>query len=442
VRRKGDKPIGALRLAHTSAFRLFEKLKDMILNGHYQIGNVLPKVDYFVLSEHVSPTTVCETLRLLSGENLIHRRGKKWLVGPQRRDEGAGGERISTREGGLNVLLLLSTYDGWREATRVWHIHRFINELRLQLAPYGVAMRMAFTTPGTSRFFPSGHDAVAAHVKSMGNSYAATVAIISHFITPDYRDWISQLCLLKKPVILFDPGDIDAGLTRDTVGGMKNFYRLYHDETQMVSVAMEKLARHGHSRIGIGYIDREFQEWTVQRLSRLKDCIAKSFPDITLHTVEHTEDAWKESSWVSPDDFTAKYAGGQGQHGAYSIGAKKAEAIRKSIPSFMSLIDANVTALLAANDQYARRYYSLLQALGISVPNDISMISFDNDPEAAAYPITCVDRGVTYLSYMAARIIAGDIPVRINPDGLIDAHPTLCERGSVATPGKKQGTLK
>ena len=102
-----------------------------------------------------------------------------------------------------------------------------------------------------------------------------------------------------------------------------------------------------------------------------------------------------------------------------------------------SAFPSRPTAFLAMNDVLAKEYYLWFRALGLRIPRDLSIISFDNMYESKAYGIASVDFGYADMGYRAAHLLIGDIPVAT--DGRrwhIRPEPVLHDRGSIGPPRK------
>jgi DNA-binding LacI/PurR family transcriptional regulator len=113
-------------------------------------------------------------------------------------------------------------------------------------------------------------------------------------------------------------------------------------------------------------------------------------------------------------------------------------AYLRKAPSLVSLLTKHdVTALLAINDNFARKYYFWLRTVGIDVPAHLSVIGFDNLAVNTPYPISSIDFGFERLGYLAAHILIGDTNVAAERNGDIPGIPTLVDRGSVARPGSR-----
>ncbi|GAB4480694.1 MAG: LacI family DNA-binding transcriptional regulator [Anaerolineales bacterium] len=63
------------------------------------------------------------------------------------------------------------------------------------------------------------------------------------------------------------------------------------------------------------------------------------------------------------------------------------------------------TAIFAANDQSAMGVYQAAQEMGKEIPRDLSVIGFDNIPEAAYLNLTTVDQFIAEMGYQAAKTL-------------------------------------
>lgn len=63
------------------------------------------------------------------------------------------------------------------------------------------------------------------------------------------------------------------------------------------------------------------------------------------------------------------------------------------------------TAIFAANDQSAIGVLQVAKELGVRVPEDLSVIGFDNIPETAYFDLTTVDQFLAQMGYMAIQIL-------------------------------------
>ena len=94
------------------------------------------------------------------------------------------------------------------------------------------------------------------------------------------------------------------------------------------------------------------------------------------------------------------------------------------------------SAIIASNDQMAFGVLSVAAELGLTVPEDLSVISFDNSPGVrfCQPPLTAIDQPISETASIAAElIIATQRGVPVATDR-ISVPAKLVERASVAAP--------
>jgi DNA-binding LacI/PurR family transcriptional regulator len=99
-----------------------------------------------------------------------------------------------------------------------------------------------------------------------------------------------------------------------------------------------------------------------------------------------------------------------------------------------AIIAAEVTAVFAANDQMALGLLGGLHEAGLSVPADISVVGFDDIPDAAYYwpKLTTVRQDFDELARRAVAVVVGG--VASDAADLLPVAPVLIARDSVAAP--------
>jgi DNA-binding LacI/PurR family transcriptional regulator len=70
----------------------------------------------------------------------------------------------------------------------------------------------------------------------------------------------------------------------------------------------------------------------------------------------------------------------------------------------------------------------------VSIPRDISLVTFDNYLQFQIWPLTTVDFGFGNLGYRAFQAIRGEIPVRIGTNRDMLTEALLINRGSLDAP--------
>ncbi|MFD8221824.1 LacI family DNA-binding transcriptional regulator [Streptomyces sp. NPDC059697] len=92
----------------------------------------------------------------------------------------------------------------------------------------------------------------------------------------------------------------------------------------------------------------------------------------------------------------------------------------------------NVTAVFAANDQMALGVLLALREAGLDVPGDVSLVGFDDIPEAAYFwpPLTTVRQDFDEAGRLALDLLVDQIEGAGGRDGLTVVQPELVVRGS------------
>jgi len=179
----------------------------------------------------------------------------------------------------------------------------------------------------------------------------------------------------------------------DTVGGVKV------DQRRGAELAVEHLIRQGHTRIG--HIAGP-QDWI--------DAVARA-------------DGWRaalEAAGLAVDLIVeGDWSAGSG----YGIGRQLAANPR-------------ATALFVGNDQMALGVLRALNEAGIRVPQDVSVVGFDDQPEAGYFcpPLTVIRQDFEELGRRCMDMMLAELGGTPGPRTLV-VEPELVLRSSTAPPG-------
>jgi DNA-binding transcriptional regulator YhcF (GntR family)/DNA-binding LacI/PurR family transcriptional regulator len=412
---------------------LSEKLRDRILDGTYRVGQALPKVGFLSSQEGVSPDTVCAAFKVLEGESLIRKHGKSWLAG------GAGSMRSAspgpshrTPRNAPAILLLVPDYPFWEKAYHDEHPAKFVQNFYLEIERMGMETHLATVSPSDSGFLASGRPRIQALIQSLGDRYQGAM-YIARDAEPGLLSWLGRF---KRPVVWLDLECLVKDLDMRSIPGGSRLFRCLKDEEAAVSMALETLAGLGHRRIGFPiYRSPEFP-WVLHRSAVLRERAASFDPPLAIIENEHKEAFWHPKPWLGPEDFPVWLAAFRG-----SKDRGKRKPLREMIPSLMDMLDKDkaarfggpVTAILAPNDYFAHQYYLWFREMGLRVPGDVTLLSFDNNHWSRPFSISSIDFGFSDLSYQVAHIFLGDIPVR--PDALhnLRSRPVLMGRDTLGS---------
>lgn len=171
------------------------------------------------------------------------------------------------------------------------------------------------------------------------------------------------------------------------------------DDEGSARMATEYLIGHGHRRIGFiaGSNEYELSAWRVK--------------------------GWQSAmagAGLSTDDLLA-----DGDF-SYASGERAARQLldRADRP----------TAIIASNDQMALATLDVARALDLQVPDDVSIISFDNTPlvNFTQPPLTAIDQPIAATTAKAVELIIAAHKGEPKPDTLTVVHADMVERKSVA----------
>lgn len=135
--------------------------------------------------------------------------------------------------------------------------------------------------------------------------------------------------------------------------------------------AMKYLLSLGHKRIGfIG--GRAELESAARRLQAYRDILAQAGLGV-------------DEALITAGDFTSETA---------------LQCARQLLK-----LDSPPTAIFASNDQTALGVFQVAHELGLQIPDDLSVVGFDNIPEAAYLNLTTVDQFIGEMGYIATNML-------------------------------------
>jgi hypothetical protein len=108
------------------------------------------------------------------------------------------------------------------------------------------------------------------------------------------------------------------------------------------------------------------------------------------------------------------------------------QRLKQDMPELERLVSQRgQTAVIAANDEVATDFVMWMNYTGRSVPADMSLISFDNNPSLVVHRFSSMDFAFADLGYLVAHRFIGDIPVHKDANGNITVTPRFFDRGSI-----------
>ncbi|MBA4763743.1 LacI family DNA-binding transcriptional regulator [Sphingomonas sp.] len=145
-------------------------------------------------------------------------------------------------------------------------------------------------------------------------------------------------------------------------------------------------------------------------------------------SLEYELSGWRVDGWRAAMDEAGLSTEGMLAQGDFSI-----ESGRVCAPQ---LIDAGATAVIASNDQMAMATLEVARARGLSVPGDLSIVSFDDTPVVrfAHPPLTAIEQPIAAVTARAVELIIGARSCRAALDSPVVVTPSLTVRESTAPP--------
>jgi LacI family transcriptional regulator len=157
----------------------------------------------------------------------------------------------------------------------------------------------------------------------------------------------------------------------DPVMSNPNYPSVHATNYQGAVDAMEYLLALGHKRIGF-ISGRAELESANRRLKGYRDTLEKAGLPI-------------EEQLVAAGDYTTE------------TGAKCTRELLA--------LDPAPTAIFASNDQTAIGVFQVAQEMGIRIPEDLSVIGFDNIPESKYMGLTTIDQFITEMGFVATQML-------------------------------------
>jgi len=433
---------------------LYRKIRRTIESGAYRTGHSLPKVKYYTVTERVTERTVCAAFSMLREANLIHKKGKSWIVGPATKPSGGRSRAAADVVHSPVVLVVVPRYRYWREFfdehPRVF-MTDFLTTLRHHDVQF-VVVQAEETVGALPRSHPQGRKETAAMIGRLGKRYQGAIVASTLPWFPDIDTWLRWLVGFGKPVLWFDFDNSAPGLDRRVIPSPR-YVRLYSDIDTAVETALQSLRDMGHTRIGVEqhgpYARHPWSTRRIQSIQRVARLLQPPLmPDIVL---DRKERLWRDYPGLvrkrTVDEILFRFArsvdgGLRKQRPPLSAWRRRRAlcgVLLDAVPSLTGLVSRGCTALVALNQSMAVCTFDWLRLVGLDVPADISLISFDDYLPLANHPISTVDFGFSNLGYQAAHIFIGDIPVRTDRWGNVAGKPRLVDRGSLGPPRRVNG---
>ncbi len=443
----------------TAAQRARRLIEQRIESGVYRAGDPLPKLGYLASTEGFSRTTITEAVRMLAVAGALTKRGRAWIVGGGRQHRAS----VSPLTWPCILLLQLSprAWDGLFCERTIEFPRAFSQEarrlkVRLILAscekyPFGYTLSPRSEVQSLSQL-----------VKTLGDIRYRGALVLGGRESPVLDEICTVLAGFRRPIAILDTSTWPA-FTGPAPPGVT---RCLYNEACFSQTGIDHLLSMGHSTLGFvgGYTSRE--SWTIQRMETIAKRLSEKAPSGKLWDYQN---AWKtlanRSEQALADhlhrllhegpvrarktirgtiDLMHQTAGGIDHRrrpcrnlailiqrtGAMTTGCGSGE-LRIALLLLRFLIIEKLTALISVRDAHVRTLLPMISRMKISIPRELSIVSYDNYIDDARLPVDSVDNGFGDLGYRAFHRIIGDIPIAVDRSGNLVTHNDIAVRGSV-----------
>jgi DNA-binding GntR family transcriptional regulator len=422
--------------------RFVAKIIEKIREGTLKAGDILPKNAYYVAKEHLSASTVTRAFQKLEVKKIIHKQGNRWIAGPEIPNQK---QQIALMLQPYTILVIMERLNAWRELCSTDPSLRFCQSFIAEAEKRGILIDQVLTeaTSYSERVHTSGKMAITERIHQTGERLLGALIVGTRKQVPDLEYWVSLFLQIKKPLVWLDQYNENAKKT--FIQNQKYFTRCYFDYTTVASTALDTARGLDHRVIGFPTPSDD------KRYVQLRKFLAIS-SDFEIISYDYPGDFWNRFFGRKNIIAETKRLAQNGIPHVRKVldpfvkmnrfsAIKEIQWFSKHtrgyIVSLSPLLvpyikNKRVTILIAPDNEWGKRYYYWLKATGMHIPNDISLLSFGNNQESQALPITTIDFGFESLGYNAIHAILQDIPLSYDSPNAIAAHPRIVNRGSLS----------
>ncbi len=453
---------------------LYRIVLHRITEGVYRAGEPLPKRRALALEYHVSTSTVSAVYHRLIAENLARKHGKRFIVGRETRTESGSRSFVPPF-----IVVLVSRWSEWFDVGRSSRTNRFTEEFLRESRNHGIRVFLASASGALEARGEMGLEELHQYIKRNREHYLGCLAAMARKTCSRWRFLMRSMLEYQRPVAWFDRYNEGAEGFSSSL-----FTRCRFSEENGVYKALEYLHHRGHRSIVYSYDGN--MNWQKERMRIITHLAGRFNPPIEVYGhVFPTGDAWLNPSNSEKITQMLEKAR-QVRNPVVQKAFKNIEARRSSIlrryplppeishrlsraaqpvvalasvgpgkrthpedssirviwsvtDMFPLLTDHRFTALIVPNDQLAsEEYIPHCSLLGITLPEDFSMISFDCREPSVFIPPTTVDFGFGGLGYAAFHVLLGDIPTGRSARGVISSRAVVVDRGTVGAPRNRE----
>jgi DNA-binding LacI/PurR family transcriptional regulator len=448
---------------------LYRWIRSQITRGDLIAGKRLPKLDFFKYESGLSHHSIRKILNRLCHEWLVHSLGRKYIAGPPRMHE-----RLKVVPATQGLIFICGDFPWQDLCSEKWHVP-FADGFMKECENYGIRLVFIPREEIDSRQRQSRRRKESARSMAARYSESTYLGALVYCASPEPRPHagiISWLAPLGRPIVIYDFSGRDTVEKYDTPSVVRCRYSDRSNAFSVISYLRSKGHRH------IGYIKTGNEEWQQLRLENFREAAHPQPPDSSIITIDtdpqhrpipdekhfrrmvengvakripvisealrltQKKTTGRQSvtlATIQEDSFAilsrdcCDFASGKEPR---VLTSRVCEGLAAALRLADFFTERAVTAVIAPNDAIAlNQVLPWLRSIGLTVPEHISLIAFDNQDRAFLQPLTTVDFGFGALGFQAFHAITGILPVDRTSQGDILATPRILERGSVARAG-------
>ncbi len=439
----------------SASYRVYRAIKNQIVRGEWADEDFVPKTAYLVRAFSCSKTTAHRALQLLVEDGLISRFGRGYRVG-------AGGTQSPAFRANGSVFIVQYDSLTWPRIHRGRWGDQFVQSVFASLSGSGLEVYVADLQEDGTRHRdmarPSGYGEIERAVGKHSTPLLGFICLFSVFDFPppayEYLEstlgWLSRF---GKPIVWFDATEEIGGFYRRSKAVTRSFgtflksgrlraplFRCRPDHAEASAVVLRILDEFGHTRVGLALF-RPRVEWMRYRLQTIIQIKSRTMHHIRLVVPRAKKNPVPLTMDMSIEEFQSGIPGlnhqGVGRM-LHRLSNEYAEMPVREIPDddrdliVMTRVlvpffeSEQCTALLLPNDGAARRVLHWCAAVGIRIPQELSVVSFDDRfEEQYPYVISSVNFGFEQLGRIAVGILRGQPPLRLREYRGVPSLPRL-----------------
>ena len=424
--------------------RLRTTILQNILDGVWIRGSVIPKAILLAQEMNAGLTTVTSVLKGLEKTNHIHKKGRSWIVGKR-----SNQNLIVSPSLRPTIFLHCVSLNDWK-AFEQPRIRKFRQDFERECSHYRVSIEIVLSNKDGTDVLgtPAGPEKIRNRIKNLGSRFLGTVIIRTDTGNdqPSLYQWFQFYNKTKKPVVWFDRHN-----KTHFIRGNRSVFRCHFAQTAGYRLMLDAISISGHERIAFPFYDNI--EWQVQRAEEIDRLIGSDYSsdiqfvktnrgantrvvDIDSITLQNRVKEILRGDYPTLKNIVRPWKNEKfGLQTKVSLDNRQDDrflTVASWYHALSRILKQKVTCILCPNDYYAFFILWWLTSAGLKIPENLSLLSFDNNPVQNQARINSLDFGFGDLGYSAFHLIHGSVPIKADRNGNVPAKPYIADYGSFA----------